>query len=76
MFDGGPADSAGIRVGDLVDRVEDAKVGSLEDMYRTMWSVGGAGADVKFGVIRGSHGLDIFVRSGDRRDFYTQPRRH
>ncbi len=76
MFDGGPADSAGIRIGDLIDRVEDATVETLEDMYRKMWSVGGAGADVKFGVIRGSRGLDIFVRSGDRRDFYTMPRRH
>ena len=76
MFDGGPAESAGIRVGDLIDRVEDIKVETLEDMYRKMWSVGGAGTDVKFGVIRGSRGLDIFVRSGDRRDFYTTPRRH
>ncbi len=76
MFDGGPAESAGIRIGDLIDRVEDDKVETLEDMYRKMWSVGGAGADVKFGVVRGSRGLDIFVRSGDRRDFYTMPRRH
>jgi len=76
MFDGGPAESAGIRIGDLIDRVEDTKVKTLEDMYRKMWSVGGAGADVKFGVIRGSRVLDIFVRSGDRRDFYTMPRRH
>jgi S1-C subfamily serine protease len=75
-FDGGPAESAGIRVGDLIDRVEDTKVDTLEDMYRKMWSVGGAGADVKFSVIRGSRGLDIFVRSGDRRDFYMTPRRH
>ena len=58
------------------DRVEDAKVQTLEQMYRKMWSVGAAGTDVKFGVIRGSRGLDIFVRSGDRRDFYTMPRRH
>lgn len=76
VFDGGPADSAGIRTGDLIDRVEDDRVETLEGMYRRIWSVGGAGADVKFGVTRGSRGLDIFVRSGDRRDFYTMPRRH
>lgn len=75
-FDGGPAESAGIRIGDLIDRVEDTKVTTLAEMYRKMWSVGTAGADVKFGVIRGSRVLDIFVRSGDRRDFYTMPRRH
>ena len=76
MFEGGPAETAGIRIGDLIDRVEDTKVDILEEMYRKMWSVGGAGADVKFGITRGSRGLDIFVRSGDRRDFYTTPRRH
>jgi S1-C subfamily serine protease len=76
MFDGGPADSAGMKVGDLIERVEDTKVETLEDMYRNMWSVGGAGTDIKFGVIRGSRIRDIIVRSGDRRDYYATPRRH
>lgn len=76
VFDGGPADSAGIRPGDLIDRVEDAEVKTLPDMYRRIWSVGNAGADVKLSVIRGSRGLDVFIRSADRRDFYKLPRRH
>lgn len=76
MFEGGPAESAGIHVGDLIENVEDTKVETLEDMYRKMWSMGGAGVDVKFSVVRGSRRLDIIVRSGDRRDYYTSPRRH
>ena len=76
VFDEGPADSAGIRAGDLIDCVEDEEVKTLEEMYRKMWSVGDAGADVKFGVIRGSRGLDVIVRSADRREFYTMPLRH
>jgi S1-C subfamily serine protease len=76
VFDGGPADTAGIRPGDLLEMIEDETVTTLEALYRRMWSVGDAGADVKLSIIRGSRGMDIFVRSADRRDFYKIPRRH
>ena len=76
VFDGGPADSAGIRPGDLIDRVEDEEVETLPQMYHRIWGVGRAGADVKIGVVRGSRGLDVFIRTADRRDFYKLPRRH
>ncbi len=76
VFDNGPADTAGIRPGDLIDRVEDEEVKTLPEMYRRMWSVGEAGVDVKLSVIRGSRVLDVFVRSSDRRNFYRTPQRH
>lgn len=76
VFDDGPADTAGIRPGDLIEKIEDDGVATLEELYRKMWAIGDAGADVKLSVIRGSRGMDVFVRSADRRDFYKLPRRH
>jgi len=76
VFDGGPADNAGIRPGDVVEQIEDDSIDTLEALYRRLWSVGEAGTSVKLGIIRGATGMDIFVRSGDRRDFYKLPRRH
>ena len=76
VFDGGPAETAGIRPGDLIIKIEDEEIATLEDLYRRMWNVGDAGTDVKLSVVRGSQGMDIFVRSADRRDSYKLPRRH
>ena len=76
IFERGPAANAGVQPGDVLEQVEDKPVESLEEFYRELWSAGEAGTSIKLGIIRGSASMDIFVRSGDRREYYKQPRRH
>ena len=76
VFEGGPADRADIRPGDVIDHIEDQFVDTLEAYYRNLWSTGEAGAPVKLGIVRGASGSDIFVRSGNRQDFYKLPLKH
>jgi len=76
VHDGGPADKADIQVGDIIEEIETQSVESLPDMYRKIWAVGGAGADVNISVVRGSRQIDIVIRSGDRHDYLKVPRRH
>lgn len=76
VFDGGPAFKAGIQPGDILEQIEEKPVDTLESFYRELWSAGEAGASIKLGVIRGSTGMNIFVGSCDRQDFYKQPQRH
>jgi S1-C subfamily serine protease len=76
VHDEGPADSAGVRPGDIIEKIEDEEITELSEMYSRIWAVGGAGADISLSLIRGSRGLDIIVRSADRHDFLKLPRRH
>lgn len=76
VHDGGPADQAGVQVGDIIEEIESQGVESLSDMYRKIWSAGGAGADVSISVVRGSRQIDVVIRSGDRHDYLKVPRRH
>ncbi len=74
--DGGPADTVGVMPGDLVTSIEGQEVETLSDMYRKVWSVGNAGADIQVGLVRGPQLIDVVVRSADRQDFLHIPRRH
>ena len=76
VHEGGPADKADIQVGDIVEEVESQAIESLPDMYRKIWAVGGAGSDVRISIVRGSHQIDVVIRSGDRHDYLKVPLRH
>lgn len=69
MWVNGPAAQAGLKPGDMIIGVGDKRVKSQEEFYRTMWSLGGAGADVPVKVLRDGQALDIIVKSGSRYDF-------
>jgi S1-C subfamily serine protease len=74
--DGGPADEAGVRPGDVVLRVEGEPVRTLEQMYCLIWSSGGAGTEIRLDLVRGSESVGVLVRSSDRHRFLRQPMRH
>lgn len=76
VHDGGPADRAGVKAGDIVLRVEGASVRTLAEMYRRMWSAGGAGVEIRLDLVRGSEVVAIVVQSSDRHRFLRQPQRH
>jgi S1-C subfamily serine protease len=72
----GPAQRAGFRPGDAVLSIEGVPVDTLGDMYRTLWSAGEAGVDIRYTVLRDDDVMTIRVTSGDRYAFLDLPQRH
>ncbi len=65
----GPAHRAGVRPGDVVVRAAGRNVATLSELYRTVWSLGPAGAEVPLTVLREGRLRDIAVESRDRHDY-------
>lgn len=63
---GGPAEKAGVKAGDAVVGVAGKKARSLADLYRSIWSVGTAGAPVALDLLRNGEAVSIEVKSIDR----------
>ncbi|MGE3743208.1 MAG: S1C family serine protease, partial [Geminicoccaceae bacterium] len=66
VSDGGPAEAAGVRPGDVVVGVGDASVDTLAELYRGMWQLGQPGVAVPLRLMRGSRVVEVTVRSIDR----------
>ncbi len=62
----GPAQSAGMRQGDLVVGVDGKAITGLADFYRKLWALGTSGVTVKLDVLRGTSITPISIKSGDR----------
>jgi S1-C subfamily serine protease len=73
---GGPAERAGVKLGDLVLEVDGARVTGLAAMFRKIWSVGPAGSEVSLTLSRRGASSRIQVQSADRGDFLKKPRLH
>ena len=73
---GGPAQRAGVQVGDLVLGVGPQKVQSLAELFRTVWQLGPAGVDVPLTLARAGDVLRITLKSADRNDFLKKPNLH
>jgi S1-C subfamily serine protease len=76
VADGGPAQLADIREGDLITRVAEHDVATLPDFYRRLWAVGPAGSGVPLTAIRDGTRLNLTVRSVDRLDLLKRPQAH
>jgi S1-C subfamily serine protease len=73
---GGPAEKAGVRVGDIVLEVAGAKPASLADLFRRVWAAGAAGAMVPLKLMRDAATREVVVRSGDRGALLKKPHLH
>ena len=73
LANGGPAERAGVQVGDLVIAVGSERVASFADLFREMWRQGPAGVEIPLTLARGGAPVYIRVRSGDRSDFLKKP---
>ena len=69
----GPADVAGIEVGDIVVGVENDKITDQADFYRRIWRVGAAGVVIGLRILKGGEVRDVPVQSMDRMDFLRKP---
>jgi S1-C subfamily serine protease len=76
LADSGPAQKAGIKTGDIVATVAGREVRSLAELFRRVWSLGKAGVEVPFSVIRDSREVKVRVASGDRNKFLKGPSLH
>jgi S1-C subfamily serine protease len=73
---GGPAERAGLKLGDLVLEVAGERVAGLAAMFRRIWSVGPAGSEIALTISRRGAPSTIQIRSADRNDFLKKPRLH
>jgi S1-C subfamily serine protease len=73
VVEGGPAQHADIREGDVISEVAQQEVGTLPDFYRRVWAVGPAGSGVPLTTMRGATQIHLNVRSVDRRALLKRP---
>ena len=76
LWDGGPADLAGLQTGDLIVGVAKKQVQALPELFRAIWSLGTAGTEVPLNVLRAGQLMNVIIQSGDRADYYQTPRVH
>jgi S1-C subfamily serine protease len=73
---GGPADQAGIKVGDMVLEVSGEKPDSLADLWRKVWRLGMPGTEVHLKMLRKNRLSEPRLQSADRSDFLKKPHLH
>jgi len=66
VADDGPAEQAGVEVGDILLAVAGEKPGSLGEVWRRVWAEGPAGVEIPLMVERQDRILEIRVKSADR----------
>ena len=73
---GGPAERAGVQVGDMVLGVGILHMHGLAELFRAVWRLGPAGVDVPLTLARAGDMFHITVKSADRQDFLKKPKLH
>ena len=76
LWDGGPAETAGIEIGDLVLEVNGSPVTGMADMLRQIWALGEAGVEVALAIFRERSIREIKITSASREDYHKAPRLH
>jgi len=76
LASGGPAEKAGLKVGDAILDVAGTKPSSLADLFRRIWGCGDAGAEVRLKILRETATREVVMKSVDRNDFLKKPHLH
>jgi len=76
LADGGPAERAGLEVGDLLLEVAGERFKGLADLYHRVWRLGSAGVEVPLTYARNGTISRVVLRSADRGDFLRKPHLH
>ncbi len=76
LADGGPAEKAGLQVGDKILSIDDEEIPDLAGLWRRVWASGSAGAEVRFRIEREGAPRRVGVRSADRVGFLKAPKFH
>jgi S1-C subfamily serine protease len=73
---GGPAEQAGVKVGDVIVDVAGDKPVTLADLWRRVWRCGPPGVEVRIKLFRKDRAVDARLHSADRNDFLKKPHLH
>jgi len=76
LADNGPAEQAGVRMGDRILAVGGDDISDLAGLWRRVWAAGSAGAEVRLRLMRDKTPVALTVRSGDRTSFLKSPKLH
>jgi S1-C subfamily serine protease len=76
LANGGPAERAGLKLGDIVVEVAGQRVGGLAELFRSIWRLGAAGCEVPLTIARAGARLNVRLKSADRNDFLKKPSLH
>ena len=76
LADRGPADQAGIQVGDRIVTVNEEDIPDLAGLWRRVWASGSAGAEVRLRIEREGAPRRVSIRSADRVSFLKSPKLH
>ena len=68
-----PASRGGLAEGDQIRTVDGAEVHDLASFYRELWSGGEAERDVRLGIVRDDHPLELSLHSVDRNRILRMP---
>jgi S1-C subfamily serine protease len=73
---GGPAEQAGVKVGDVIVDVAGDRPLTLADLWRRVWRHGPPGVEVPLKLFRKDRGVSARLLSADRNDFLKKPHLH
>ncbi|GJE15433.1 S1C family serine protease [Methylobacterium marchantiae] len=76
LADDGPAESADLRVGDVLAAVAGEPVEDLAGFFRQVWALGEAGVRVPLTIEREGRPIKLVVTSSDRERFLVSPQLH
>lgn len=76
VLDGGPAEQADVRTGDVVIGVAGERTRNLAEFFRHIWAFGDAGSEIPLVIFRDGSAFDIHVPSIDRRAQFKAPELH
>ena len=66
VYDGCPADRAGVQVGDLVVEVAGESIDGLAELFRKVWGIGPAGSEIPLTIVRDGEPRPLVLASVDR----------
>jgi serine protease Do len=70
ISDGGPADRAGLKRGDILQALDGEVLDDVADFYRKLWSTGPAGTAITLRMERDNDAFEVTVRTGDRAKYH------
>jgi S1-C subfamily serine protease len=76
LADGGPAQRADLRQGDIIRAAGGVEVVTLLALFRRIWSLGAAGVEAPLTVLRDGETIELRVSSADRSQYLKKPRLH
>jgi S1-C subfamily serine protease len=76
LANGGPAERAGLKLGDIVAEVAEQRVRGLAELFRSVWRLGPAGCEVPLTISRAGAKISVRLKSADRNDFLKKPSLH